>query len=234
MMQPTLGLDAACAVTWDAIVLGGGPAGALAARQLATGGARVLLVDKKPFPRSKVCGACLNGQALSVLRAVGLGNLVADLGGIPLDTFELRLADQSAQLSLPAGAALSRARLDAALVSAAISAGAEFLPETRASVDGVESNMRRVVLTRDGQSRMASARVVLVAAGLAHTCLARDPTFQIRTRAGSRIGAGCVLEHFPDFFRERTIFMAVGRHGYVGLVRLEDGLLNIGAALDRS
>jgi len=64
MMRATLTLEAACEPTWDAIVLGAGPAGALAARQLGASGARVLLVDRKAFPRWKVCGACLNGQAL--------------------------------------------------------------------------------------------------------------------------------------------------------------------------
>jgi len=169
-----------------------------------------------------------------VLRAVGLGMLVAELGGIDLDSFELRLLGRSARLGLPAGAALSRTRLDAALLGAAIAAGIEFLPETLACVDNIDINTRRVLLTHHGRTLTARARVILVAAGLAHTCLARDPTFQTRTRAGSRIGAGCVIESFPEFFHNHTIFMAVGRHGYVGLVRLEDGLLNVAAALEKS
>ncbi len=65
--------DAIAGTTWDAVVVGAGPAGALAAHQLAVGGARVLLVEKKRFPRWKVCGACLNGQALAVLDSTGLG-----------------------------------------------------------------------------------------------------------------------------------------------------------------
>ena len=47
---------------WDVIVIGGGPAGAQAARHLAAGGARVALLDRPP-PGGKVCGGCLTAPA---------------------------------------------------------------------------------------------------------------------------------------------------------------------------
>ena len=40
----------------DVIVVGGGPAGAMAAMTLATRGVSTLLLDKKRFPRDKPCG----------------------------------------------------------------------------------------------------------------------------------------------------------------------------------
>ncbi|HEY8515139.1 MAG TPA: NAD(P)/FAD-dependent oxidoreductase [Candidatus Binatia bacterium] len=45
----------AAAAAWDAIVVGGGPGGSTAAWRLASGGARVLLVDAAKFPRVKLC-----------------------------------------------------------------------------------------------------------------------------------------------------------------------------------
>ena len=74
-IAPTLDVETAVSQKWDALVIGAGPAGALAARQAALSGKRVLLVDSKSFPRPKVCGACLNGQALVVLQSVGLGSV---------------------------------------------------------------------------------------------------------------------------------------------------------------
>jgi menaquinone-9 beta-reductase len=40
----------------DAIVVGAGPAGSVAALELARCGARVALTDKAHFPRDKACG----------------------------------------------------------------------------------------------------------------------------------------------------------------------------------
>ena len=42
--------------TFDAIVVGGGPAGSTTARELAAAGARVLVVDRAEWPRYKACG----------------------------------------------------------------------------------------------------------------------------------------------------------------------------------
>jgi 2-polyprenyl-6-methoxyphenol hydroxylase-like FAD-dependent oxidoreductase len=41
-----------------------------------------------------------------------------------------------------------------------------------------------------------------------------------------------VVAEFPELYHEQTIFMAVGRRGYVGLVRVEDGRLNVAAAFE--
>ncbi|MCY3881236.1 MAG: FAD-dependent oxidoreductase, partial [Chloroflexi bacterium] len=42
--------------TFDAIVVGAGPAGSTTARDLAAAGARVLVVDRAEWPRYKACG----------------------------------------------------------------------------------------------------------------------------------------------------------------------------------
>lgn len=234
MIAATLDLGTAAGRRWDVAVLGAGPAGSLAARQLAAAGAGVLLIDRKAFPRAKVCGACLNGKALAVLDAAGLGGLVDRLGAIELDTFELRLAGHRQRFALPAGKALGRDRLDAALIEEAIAAGAHFLPETSARVqvqlDGAES--RAVQLAQRGRAATAEARVVLVASGLAGNCLDDEPGVRTRIAARSRIGAGCTLREFPGSYGAGTIHMAVGRSGYVGLVRVPGGGLNVAAAFD--
>ena len=59
----------------------------------------MLLVEKKRFPRWKVCGACLNGQALAVLESTGLGALVAGLGAIELKQFQARYRGRTAARS---------------------------------------------------------------------------------------------------------------------------------------
>ncbi len=215
---------------WDAVVVGAGPAGALAARQLARAGARTLLVERAAFPRWKVCGACLNGHALATLRATGLGALVPRLGAVALDRFELRFGGRAVHLPLPDGVALSRARFDAALAGAAAEAGATVLFETQAHVEEVREGSRAVRLVQSGRSVRVTARVVLGASGLGGTCLPPGAGPRLRVATGARVGAGCVVADVPAAYRPGTIFMATGRHGYVGLVRVEDHSLNVAAA----
>ena len=75
----TIERDRAAREPWDVIVIGAGPAGALAARELARRQLKILLVDRKAFPRTKVCGSCISLRALSLLDHAGLSQNVADL-----------------------------------------------------------------------------------------------------------------------------------------------------------
>src|SRR5436309_9105516 len=53
--------------SFDAVVVGAGPAGSTAAYRLAAGGASVLLVDKARFPRDKPCGGGVTLRAARLL-----------------------------------------------------------------------------------------------------------------------------------------------------------------------
>ncbi len=218
---------------WDVIVLGAGPAGALAAHQLARQRLRVLLVDKRDFPRWKVCGTCLNGLALGALAQAGLSSLVDRLGGVPLLRLHLGLQQHRMELELPLGRSLSRARLDLALGEAAVAEGAEWRRSTEATVAGPCPGGRQVRLRSGGAVETTSARVVLVATGLGSPGL--PPAIGIRNRVEphSRVGAGCRVDTGASGYGRGTIHMAIGRHGYVGLVRTESGDLNLAAAFDR-
>ena len=54
--------------TYDVIVVGGGPAGATAAYELATSGINVLILEKEKFPRYKPCGGGLSLKIDKVLK----------------------------------------------------------------------------------------------------------------------------------------------------------------------
>ncbi len=70
---------------WDVVIVGAGPAGAMAAIHLASRHHRVLLLDRKKFPREKVCGDGLLPDALRCLDAIGIGEKVR-AAGYPVDT----------------------------------------------------------------------------------------------------------------------------------------------------
>lgn len=57
---------------YDVIVVGAGPAGCIASAILAGRGARVLIVERKKFPREKVCGDYLTPHALDILESLNI------------------------------------------------------------------------------------------------------------------------------------------------------------------
>src|SRR5262249_49004573 len=65
--------------TWDAVIIGAGPAGASAAAQLARAGRRVLLIEREKFPREHIGESLLPG-VLPYLDALGLREQVERAG----------------------------------------------------------------------------------------------------------------------------------------------------------
>jgi geranylgeranyl reductase family protein len=61
---------------YDLIVVGAGPAGATAALFARRAGLRVLLIDKRRFPRDKVCGDAVARKSLGIIRELGLFDAV--------------------------------------------------------------------------------------------------------------------------------------------------------------
>jgi flavin-dependent dehydrogenase len=218
--------------TWDVVVVGAGPAGSIAARELARHGLAILLVDKAAFPRWKVCGCCLNGAALSTLESVGLADVATDCGAVPLTVTRIAAKGAEATISLARGMALSRTTFDAALVKAAINGGAHFLPEATAAIGAATQNNRKVTLRHQLHAARVKARVVLAADGLAGRSIAAEPDLCAVTEHSSRIGVGTVLGEAPEFYARGTIYLACAPAGYLGLVQLEDGRVDLAGAFD--
>ncbi|MFT5323775.1 MAG: flavin-dependent dehydrogenase [Planctomycetaceae bacterium] len=240
--ESTIDASNAADTEWDVVVIGAGPAGALTATLLARRGLKTLLVEKRVFPRYKVCGACLNPLSLTLLASAGLAHVVAD--AVPLDRFCLQSSGGTLTLDLPGSVSLSREQLDARLAQAAIDAGAMFLSGCSAKVLPLENGrnwrvcpapQREVELTTGDRNRIVVETAVVVAAdGLTHGSLSQLKEFNTQIVEASRLGAGTVVEKAPAFYEPGCIHMASARAGYVGLVRLEDGRLNVAAALDSS
>jgi len=203
----------------------------MAARELARRGATVLLIDKASFPRYKVCGCCINERALAALAGVGLGGLVERCGGIELH--RMRMGVPGYQAAVPIGGrSLSRAVFDEALATEAIRSGAHFLGGTQGRLGRATETARTLIVRKDGRDTLLAARVVLGADGLGGKQLAAEAGHRSMVNSDSRLGAGVLCAEYPEFFETGSIFMACGQGGYVGLVRLEDGRLNIAAAFD--
>ena len=219
--------------TLDVVVIGAGPAGSMAAHELARRGIDVLLVERKMLPRPKVCGACLNRRAISWLELAGLDRLLPQLGAIPTHRFRAHCQQRTVDIEVPGGAALSRAALDHGLARAAVEAGARLLTGTTATVRHSTSGWREIEL-RDssGRTELVRSKVVLAADGLGHPALASCHEFVSRISRHTKIGMQATVYDVSNRFVPGTIYMAVGDGGYAGLVRVEDGSLNLAAAVE--
>jgi flavin-dependent dehydrogenase len=98
----------------------------------------------------------------------------------------------------------------------------------------VHHGARSVDLDGPRGAARVTARLVVAADGLAGGLLtqasASSPRGTVAT--GSRVGLGGVVDAAPAEYAAGVIHMAVAAGGYVGLVRQEDGRLNVAAAID--
>jgi geranylgeranyl reductase family protein len=140
--------------SYDAVVVGAGPAGSTTAFRLASAGASVLLVDKARFPRDKPCGGGLTMRAARLL-PFSVDPVVEDV----THRFELRLGYRSSFVRTskqPLCFLTQRRRLDEFLARKAAEAGAEFrdgvsvgFDDSAVVVNG-ERLQARVIVGADG------------------------------------------------------------------------------------
>ncbi len=234
----TLDAGEAARRIWDVVVIGAGPAGCMAARELARSGCQVLLIEAKRFPRSKVCGGCLNHHAAELLTSRGLGDIVSRTGALPLREFRIDLPDWTASYPLPAGWSVTRATLDSQLLSATLESGVNYLDEATARlVPGSPPDCRFVQVEHHGDAFTVAARIVICAEGLSRSA-SREPDLEIHVDADAFIGAGAILasDSVPESLRDAApagaVTMVVGNGGYIGISAAESGRYSLGRLCD--
>ena len=146
---------------WDLIVVGAGPAGSAAAVSALRErpDARVLILDREPIGRDKVCGDGIAPHALAELERLGI-----DATEPAEEVARVRLVSpsgtaESAVVESP-GRVVPRALFDERMLLAAITAGAEFRVERvttleqggAASTARVNGHTTHVVIGADGSN----------------------------------------------------------------------------------
>ena len=209
------------------LVVGGGPAGSLAALLLARGGARVTLIEQHRFPRDKVCGECLSDLGLQVLerhhltagfRRTGRTIVNAVLHG---RTGRARLALPSPMLGI------SRAAMDSLLLSAAADAGVRVRQPAR--VEAVEARGEAVdVRVRDLADNRVDVETV-------DWCLLADGRGTFNDSRPAASGDLGIKAHFRNVAASAdavTLYGGVGCYG--GVAPIENDRWNVAFAVPRT
>lgn len=144
---------------YDVIVVGGGPAGAIAASELASLGVEVLLLEKRPLPRFKACGGCLSPRVLKLLD-FDLGEVLEDVTYQATFTYDGRTPVFS-QSDRAMGYMVRRERFDQFLCEKARERGARIL--TGQEVKRVEAGGEGVKVST--QDLVYHSRLVIGADG---------------------------------------------------------------------
>lgn len=159
-------------VNCDVLVVGGGPAGALAACAAASGGPHTVLLERAQVPRYKTCGGGLIGLSLAALPP---GMAVPVRAQVSEATFAYRGRwSRTRHSPAPLLTMVNRSDFDAALLAAAAEAGATIRPGevvSRLAEDGpghirVDSSTgalrARVVVGADGTNGRTGRHVGVV------------------------------------------------------------------------
>jgi len=119
---------------FDAVIVGGGPAGSTTAIELAKQGWDILLLERGGRYRDKTCGHCLNPRAIDMLGCIGLRDLEGENAPPATSRFRMHSADgrsSTVELDRP-GRLVERHRFDQLLRDTAASHGIEVRHETSA------------------------------------------------------------------------------------------------------
>jgi menaquinone-9 beta-reductase len=222
-------------------VIGGGPAGSTTALLLAKAGWRVVLAERKRFPRRKVCGEYLSVTNWPLLEALGVLEPFQALAGPDVTKIGLFVGRWALRSRLPRptncrgawGRALGREQLDTLLIAAATRAGVEvYQPADCVALERDHSGFV-VQLQLPGRQQPETIRTRIV--------VAANGSWEAGPLAGQQLRPAPAAD---DLFGFKAHFKSSGLEaglmpllcfpgGYGGLVHCDNGRTSLSCCIRR-
>ncbi|MDX2139251.1 MAG: NAD(P)/FAD-dependent oxidoreductase [Chloroflexota bacterium] len=212
--------------SYDALVIGGGLAGCMAAITLAQRGHRVALLEAGTYPRAKVCGEFYSPECAALFESIGFLPALHALHPNTIRTVRITAPDGTdwrSTLPLPAFG-ISRYKLDAALAAYAGQLGVDVRPATRAvDIEGdLERGFTVTAQTAGEQWRLCAAGVI--AAHGKRSNLDRALKRKFFDQPQPYIG---LKQHFCGQLLPEHLDLHVFPGGYCGISQVEEGRTNV-------
>ncbi len=215
--------------SFDALIIGGGPAGAMAGLLLARMGWHVAVIEWKPRFRNKSCGHCLSPRSLPMLQEADLLGQVRQMSAAETGVLRIhRPTGRDLKLSIAsdeAGLVVERSTFDQLLLDRAAESGAVvFQPAGCALRTAGDSKCDVVIHPCDpSRSFTATAPLILGADGLGSSVARTFGGPPVRTRRKF----GFAFEYRGALTDHRAINMFLSDAGYLGAVSRDSETVHI-------
>ena len=204
---------------FDVIIIGGGLAGLTSAIHLSKQHKNILLIEKNPYPKHKVCGEYISNEVLPYLKSLGVDPIAhgaKQISKIHLTTTKSNLITGNLPLG---GFGMSRYCLDDLLAKKAISNGVAILQD---SVEGVD--FKDELFTVQTNKTIAFQSKIVIGAFGKRSPLDVKMNREFIQKKSPYLA---IKTHVKGEFPEDLVALHNFKGGYCGVSKVENNAINL-------
>jgi flavin-dependent dehydrogenase len=222
---------------FDFLIIGAGPAGSTIALLLAEAGFSVAIIEKKIFPRRKVCGEFISATSFSLLQKLGIADFYSQESGPEVHRIGIFAGNTVLTSQMPAlkietakwGRAYGREHLDTKLLNKALAAGARcWQPAIIQNMQHHATFSSCEILSEHNLEKI-SARYLIDAAGSWERAIDRKQSIKHNLHDLLAFKAHFSHSNLPTDLMPLIAFPG----GYGGLVNTDNGRVTLSCCIHR-